>query len=84
MKNRKLISLFLAFAFIGIVSYNIYSNRESEKLSNMVLSNVEALAQSEGQGNYCCGCYFNCFLICSTYGDWGACLGQWDHMTYFC
>jgi len=74
----------LKLAFIAIlgtfIGYNAYKyERNNSQLSNIMLDNIKALA-SESSSNECFGCKFTSFsLICKTFGDWGACLGEKDY-----
>lgn len=62
MKKNIIKSTVIAAVAI-FASYNMYqSNMNSEELSDIVLANVEALAQNEGSETkvYCCGSSGTC------------------------
>lgn len=42
----------LALAFITLVSYNVYSSQQKAVISDLALSNVEALDNGEESSNY--------------------------------
>lgn len=44
---RKVFKPMLALAFITLVSYNVYSSQQKTTISDLALSNVEALANGE-------------------------------------
>ena len=66
-----------SFAVAAIAGYNVYTSQNDVKLSDLVLSNVEALANAKEGGNECIGCVYTRLQICRTLGDWGACLGEY-------
>ena len=49
-------SLFTSVA--AIAGYNVYTSQNDVKLSDLVLSNVEALANAKEGGNECIGCVY--------------------------
>jgi hypothetical protein len=58
---------FISFAFVaaiaGASAWSFTQNKSGEVVSDMALANVEALAQSEGEGS---GCRLSLLYICST------------------
>lgn len=44
---RKLIKITFAAAFVAIAGYGVYTSQKVEPLSELVLANVEALAEEE-------------------------------------
>lgn len=45
---KKMIKIAFVAAFAAIAGYNVYSIQKTNKLSDLVLANVEALASGEG------------------------------------
>ena len=45
--NKKLIRLAFAAAFVAIAGYGIYANQKTDSMSELMLANVEALADDE-------------------------------------
>lgn len=52
MKNKKVIIL-VVLAVTMIAGYNVFNTQSSGVLSDLVLANVEALADNEGTGSDC-------------------------------
>lgn len=47
MEMKKIMKITLVAAFITIAGYGVYTNQKSESMSDLALSNVEALAKPE-------------------------------------
>lgn len=47
---NKILKITFAALFVAVVGDSIYVSRQSKSLSNLVLANVEALANDEGGG----------------------------------
>lgn len=61
---KKIIKIIFVTAFATMAGYGVYTNQKTDAMSDLVLANVEALAQDESGGNvYCCGNYGTCMLI---------------------
>ena len=71
--KKKVLGVIAVVAVAAIAGYNVYTSQNDVKLSDLVLSNVEALANA----NECIGCVYTRLQICRTLGDWGACLGEY-------
>ena len=74
--KKKVLGVIAVVAVAAIAGYNVYTSQNDVKLSDLVLSNVEALANVKEGGNECIGCVYTRLQICRTLGDWGACLGE--------
>lgn len=61
--KKKLLSVIVAVVFVMCAGYNVYIGQNAKSLSDLALTNVEALANGEGGG-------FNCWW----YGDWSQCI----------
>lgn len=53
--KRKLFCVFAVVSFAVVAGYNVYSAQSDAKLSDLAMSNVEALAGGEGSGGIGCG-----------------------------
>ena len=51
--NKKLIRLAFAAAFVAIAGYGIYANQKTDSMSELMLANVEALANDETLSGDC-------------------------------
>ena len=61
---KKMIKIAFVAAFAAIAGYGVYTNQRADAMSDLLMANVEALAQGESGGNvYCCGNYGTCMLI---------------------
>lgn len=61
---KKMIKIAFVAAFAAIAGYGVYTNQKTDAMSDLLMANVEALAQGESGGNvYCCGNYGTCMLI---------------------
>jgi len=69
---KKVIMIAIVAAFVG---YNVYTSQETNVLSDLALSNVEALADSNESGGGCENCAQYAIGICIDWG-WGGCTGQ--------
>lgn len=49
---KKVFKPMLVLAFITLVSYNVYSSQQEVTVSDLALSNAEALATGEESSNY--------------------------------
>lgn len=47
MEMKKIMKITLVAAFITIAGYGVYTNQKSESMSDLALSNVEALAKCQ-------------------------------------
>ena len=47
MEMKKIMKITLVAAFITIAGYGVYTNQNTESMSDLALSNVEALAKPE-------------------------------------
>ena len=62
--RREKIVIFAFFMAVAFMSYNVLQRKDRKVMSDLLLANVEALAQGESGGNvYCCGNYGTCMLI---------------------
>lgn len=52
---KKMIKIAFVAAFAAIAGYGVYTNQKADAMSDLLMANVEALAQSES-GGYS-GCY---------------------------
>lgn len=76
--KKKLLSVIVAVVFVMCAGYNVYVGQNTKSLSDLALTNVEALANGEGGG-------FNCRwsadrTVCNSWGSWLGCpcgSGQW-------
>ena len=75
--KKKVLGVIAVVAVAAIAGYNVYTSQNDVKLSDLVLSTVEALANAKEGGNECIGCVYTRLQICRTLGDWGACLGEY-------
>lgn len=63
----------LVAAFAAIAGYGVYTSQKTDAMSNLMLANVEALAQSEGSGlcpNGCVDGGDGCFCNGTNYPKW--------------
>ena len=51
---KKVIKLAFVAAFVAVAGYGVYANQTSDAISDLALANVDALAQGESGGSYCC------------------------------
>lgn len=51
--KKKLLEIMLIVAVVMIAYYNVHISRDNVKMSNLTLSNVEALANNEWGTYYC-------------------------------
>lgn len=79
MDVKKILKFTLVAAFFMTVGWNVYYSQQTEKMSNLTLNNMEALASSTEYepGNECSGCIMNSLYICKDFG-WGGCVGDPD------
>jgi len=71
--KKKLLGMMIVAAIAIFASYNIYISRDSVKLSDLVLANVDALAQQGESGDskiYCCGNSGTCMKIFDANGSY--------------
>jgi hypothetical protein len=68
--NKKLMKATFIAAIAMMTGVNVFNAQKSEQLSDIVLANVEALADKSeidngGSGNkiYCCGNYGTCMVV---------------------
>ena len=54
---KKVIKLAFVAAFVAVAGYGVYANQTSDAISDLALANVDALAQGESGGSYCCAPY---------------------------
>lgn len=67
-KNKKIMKKITKIAFVAIfaavAAYGVYTNQKADTMSDLMLANIEALAQSESGGYYCCSPYsYECYRI---------------------
>ena len=67
--KKKVLGVIAVVAVAAIAGYNVYTSQNDVKLSDLVLSNVEALANAKEGGNECIGCVYTRLQICRTLGD---------------
>ena len=68
--NKKLIRLAFAAALVVIAGYGIYANQKTDSMSELMLANVEALADdSEITPTYCPGGRHLCQWIIDSLGS---------------
>ena len=53
MKTRKLIKGMMAVAIVAVAGLTIYANQPKEEMSDVMLANVEALAETELSNSNC-------------------------------
>ena len=59
----KIRNIMFTLAIIAIAAFSFIKANGSEKLSDVALANIEALADNEGSDNwYCVGEFFTCLL----------------------
>ena len=75
--KKKVLGVIAVVAVAAIAGYNVYTSQNDVKLADLVLSNVEAVANAKGGGNECIGCVYIRLKICLTLGAWCACLGEY-------
>ena len=51
---KKFMKIAFVAAFAAIAGYGVYANQKVDTMSDLMLANVEALAQSEGSGSSGC------------------------------
>ena len=56
--KKKVLGVIAVVAVAAIAGYNVYTSQNDVKLSDLVLSNVEALANAKEGGNECIGCLY--------------------------
>lgn len=64
--KKKVLGVIAVVAVAAIAGYNVYTSQNDVKLSDLVLSNVEALANAKEGGNECIGCVYTRLQICRT------------------
>lgn len=69
-----ILKLIFSAALIVVAGITLYRAQEKEMLSDITLSNVEALARGEGDGD-CSDCAIYAPGICKDWG-WGGCTGK--------
>lgn len=52
--KTKLFGLIVITAITFLAGYNVYTSQDNQKISDLALANVEALANGEGGGSYNC------------------------------
>ena len=67
--KKKVLGVIAVVAVAAIAGYNVYTSQNDVKLSDLVLSNVEALANAKEGGNECIGCVYTRLQICRSGGD---------------
>lgn len=70
--KKKILSGIFALALLGTAGYGVNQNMESDvNLSDLALTNVEALAQNEDGGSYSCDryCKQDSEWICRIYSN---------------
>lgn len=61
---KKIVKIAFVAAFVAIAGYGVYTNQKTDTMSDLMQANVEALAQSESGGYYCCSPYsYECYRI---------------------
>ena len=82
--RKNMMKVALVAAVAAMAGYGVYAHQTKEMMSDVMLENVEALATGEDGdvANDCVGCVYISWNLCRTFGDWGACLGEWDGYTY--
>lgn len=69
---KKFIKLAFVAVFVTIAGYSVYTSQESDYVSDLMLANVEALAQSESGREDCMSASDICSeLVIYPDGDWG-------------
>jgi len=71
--RKKIISIIFFFVIASVVGYNVYTSLNNINLSELVLVNVDALAQQEESGGlkvYCYGNTGTCMKVSDSNGDY--------------
>lgn len=76
---KKIIKMTFVAAFAAIAGYGVYANQKTKTASDLVLANVEALADQESGGHsVSCYCKTNWFSsnVCTANGSGAYCGGD--------
>lgn len=70
---EKIVKAAFIAVFVAITGYGIYANQKAEPMSDLVLANVEALANDEGSGDFDCRWDSYLCICCDAYGIYLGC-----------
>ncbi|MCI1682561.1 MAG: NVEALA domain-containing protein [Bacteroides sp.] len=76
---KKIVKLAFVAVFAVVAGYSVYANKKVNTMSDLVLANVEALADGEsGGGTVSCYCKTNWFSsnVCTANGSGAYCGGD--------
>lgn len=75
--KKNILKLAFASAFAFVAGYGIYASQQEVEMSDLALANVEALAQSESDGDtYCPNPGYQCIIKYSN-GTYTTYHGRW-------